>query len=175
MSTRMAEFFMAIALLLGSLGLMWSIYADGLSIEWIEGRGPGAGVWPFWLSLGMALTCVWTLVRWFKGITPESRSLSAYVDPESLGLVVISVVSLTVMLILVGIVGTYIAIACFLGFYMRVVGKHSWKIVSSFVIGGPIFIYFLFEWQLSKYLPKGWPMFEEGFLWLDNYRWEYLM
>ena len=24
-----------------------------------------------------------------------------------------------------------------------------------------IFIYFLFEWQLTKYLPKGWPVFED--------------
>lgn len=175
MSIRIAEFWMGIALLVGSLGLMWSIHSDGLSIEWIDGRGPGAGVWPFWLSAGMALASVWTLIRWFRTQTPESRDLSHYVDPESFGLVAISFLSLTAMLVLVGIVGTYISIALFLGFYMRFVGKHSWKIVWSFVIGGPLFIYFLFEWQLSKYLPKGWPMFEEGFLWIDNYRWEYLM
>ena len=175
MSMRMAELWGAILLLAGALGLMWSIHSDGLSIEWIEGRGPGAGVWPFWLSAGMALTCVWTLIRWFRSQTPESRDLSHYIDPESMGLVAVSFFSLTVMLLLVHVVGTYISIALFLGFYMRVIGKHSWRIVWSFVIGGPIFIYFLFEWQLSKYLPKGWPMFEEGFLWIDNYRWEYLM
>ncbi|NKB52512.1 MAG: hypothetical protein GKR97_09850 [Rhizobiaceae bacterium] len=175
MTMRMAEFWMGIALLCGSLGLMWSIHSDGLSIEWIEGRGPGAGVWPFWLSAGMALTCLWTLVRWFRKATSESRDLTHYIDPDSIGLVATSFFSLTAMLILVGIVGSYVSIALFLGFYMRVVGKHSWKIVWSFVIGGPIFIYFLFEWQLSKYLPKGWPIFEEAFLWLDNYRWEYLM
>ena len=150
MTMRTAELWMSIALLLGSLGLMWSIHSDGLSIEWIEGRGPGAGVWPFWLSAGMALTCVWTLVRWFRSQTAECRDLSHYIDPESLGLVGISFLSLTVMLLLVHVVGTYISVALFLGFYMRVIGKHSWRIVSSFVIGGPIFIYFLFEWQLSK-------------------------
>lgn len=175
MSTRTAELIMALGLLVFSLGLMWNVHADGLNTGWVDGRGPGAGVWPFWLSLGMALTCVWTLVRWFRGTTPESRSLSPYIDPDSIALVVVSFVSLTVMLILVNIVGTYIAVALFLGFYMRVVGKHSWKIVSGFMIGGPVFIYFLFEWQLAKYLPKGWPIFEDGFLWLDNYRWEYLM
>ncbi len=175
MSTRTAEFLMAIGLFIFSIGLMWNVYADGLKIGWVDGRGPGAGVWPFWLSLGMALASLWTLVRWFRGVTPESRNEAPYIDPESLGLVVISFVSLTVMLILVNIVGSYIAISLFLGFYMRVVGKHSWKIVLSFMIGGPIFIYFLFEWQLAKYLPKGWPMFENGFLWLDDFRWRYLM
>ena len=34
-------------------------------------------------------------------------------------------------------------------------------------------VYLLFEVALTKYLPKGWPIFEEGFLWLDNFRWEY--
>ena len=66
MSTRTAELLMGIGLLIFSLG-MWSIYADGLNIGWVDGRGPGAGVWPFWLSLGMALASVWTLARWFKG------------------------------------------------------------------------------------------------------------
>ena len=157
MTMRTAELWMAIALLIGSLGLMWSIHSDGLSIEWIEGRGPGAGVWPFWLSAGMALVCEWTLVRWFRGQTFESRELSPYIDPQGLGLVSISFLSLTAMLLLVHVVGTYVSIALFLGFYMRFIGKHSWRIVSVFVIGGPVFIYFLFEWQLSKYLPKGWP------------------
>lgn len=175
MSTRTAELLMAIGLLVLSLGLMWNIYSNDLRIDWVEGRGPGAGVWPFWLSLGMALTCVWTLVRWVRRATPESRNLAPYIDPNGLKLVGISFASLTIMLILVGIVGSYIAISLFLGFYMRFLGRHNWRTVVSFMIGGPIFIYFLFEWQLAKYLPKGWPVFENGFLWLDNYRWEYLM
>ena len=175
MSTRTAELIMALGLLVFSLSLMWSVYTDGLNIGWVEGRGPGAGVWPFWLSLGMALTCVWTLVRWLQGTTKESRNEGPYIDPESLGLVATSFIALTVMLFLVNIVGTYIAISLFLGFYMRVLGRHSWRIVTAFMIGGPIFIYFLFEWQLAKYLPKGLPIFEEGFLWLDNFRWQYLM
>ena len=175
MSTRTAELLMGFCTLALSLGLMWSVYTDGLNIGWVDGRGPGAGVWPFWLALGMAGTSVWTLVRWFRGATPESRNPEPYIDPESFGLVAISFIALTVMLVLVGIVGTYIAIALFLGFYMRFVGGHSWRITTGMVIGAVIFIYFLFEWQLTKYLPKGWKVFEDGFLWIDNYRWEYLM
>jgi len=175
MSTRIAELLVGVGMLALSLGLMWNVYSDGLSIGWIDGRGPGAGMWPFWLSLGMALTCVWTLIRWVRGTTAESRSESPYIDPESLGLVLISIVSLTGLIVMVEIVGSYIAISVFLGFYMRVVGRHGWPIVIAFMIGGPIFIYFLFEWQLSKYLPKGLPIFEEGFLWIDDFRWRYLM
>lgn len=175
MSTRTAEFLMGVGMLVFSLGLMWSVYADGLALGWIEGRGPGAGVWPFWLSLGMALASAWTLVRWFQGKTPESRNTGPYIDPEALALVVISFVALTAMIFLVQIVGTYISIALFLGFYMRVVGKHSWGLTLAMCFGAVLFIYFLFEWQLTKYLPKGWPIFEDAFLWIDNFRWQYLM
>ena len=69
MSIRSAELLMGIAMFLFSLSIMWSVWADGLNIGWVEERGPGAGVWPFWLSFGMALTSVWTLVRWFRGIS----------------------------------------------------------------------------------------------------------
>lgn len=175
MSTRTAELLAAIGLLVFSLAMMWSIHTHGLKIGWVPGRGPGAGVWPFWLSLGMALTSVWTLVRWVRKTTPESRDESPYIDPDHFALVAISFIALTVMVVLVSFIGTYIAIALFLGFYMRVIGKHTWGMTSATVVGAVIFIYFLFEWQLSKYLPKGLPIFEDGFLWIDNFRWKYLM
>ena len=74
MLTRTAELLAGIGLLVFSLVLMWSVYADGLTIGWVDGRGPGAGVWPFRLSLGMALHSVWTLERWVRRTTPESRN-----------------------------------------------------------------------------------------------------
>lgn len=166
---------MGIAMFALSVSLMWSVWADGLAIGWLEGRGPGAGAWPFWLSLGMALAALWTLLRWHRGVTPESRDTSSYIDSESVGLVITSFVALTVMIYLVNVVGTYIAIALFLGFYMKVLGGHRWSTTLAMCVGAVIFVYFLFEWQLTKYLPKGLPIFEEGFLWIDNYRWEYLM
>jgi putative tricarboxylic transport membrane protein len=48
MSTRTAELLMGFGMLLFSLCMMWSIYNDGLNIGWLDGRGPGSGVWPFW-------------------------------------------------------------------------------------------------------------------------------
>ena len=175
MSTRNAELLMAVAMLVFSLGLMWNIQDDGLVIGWIEERGPGSGVWPFWLSLGMALCSVWTIFRWFNGTTAESNDNSPYFDNESLGLVVFSFFLLTAMIFLVKYIGTYLSVALFLGTYMRIIGKHSWSQTLALMVGSVFFIYFLFEWQLAKYLPKGLPVFEDAFLWLDNYRWEYLM
>ena len=173
MTVRTAELLMGIAALVVSLGLMWNVYSDGLRIDWVDGRGPGAGVWPFWLSLGMALASVATLIRWVQRKTPESRSLDPYIAPETLFLVAVSALSILVLLFLMTIIGTYLSLMLFMLFYVRFLGKHSWKMTIGFVIGTPIFIYLLFEVALIKYLPKGWPIFEEGFLVIDNLRYEY--
>ena len=173
MTVRTAELLMAIATLAIAIGLMLNVYLDGLTIGWVDGRGPGAGMWPFWLSLGMAFAAIATLVRWFMGATPESRSLAPYIASETLFLVLISAVSLLVFLILITYVGTYIALVAFMFFYIKILGRHSWPMTIAFMIGTPIFCYLLFEVALTKYLPKGLPIFEEWFLFIDDYRWKY--
>lgn len=173
MTVRTAELLMAIATLAMSLGFMANVYFDGLTIGWVDGRGPGAGVWPFWLSAGMALASLATLVRWFQGATPESRSTEPYIAPETLFLVGTAAASILGMLILMNIIGTYLMLILFMFLYVRVLGNHGWGATIGMMIGTPIFIYLLFEVALTKYLPKGLPMFEEGFLWIDNFRYEW--
>lgn len=173
MTVRTAELLMAIATLILSLGLMLNVYLDGLTIGWVEGRGPGAGMWPFWLSLGMALASAATLIRWVRRRTPESRSTDPYIAPETLFLVTVSAASVLGLLILMTIVGTYLALMVFMFFYVRLLFKHSWPMTAAFVIGTPVFVYLLFEVALTKYLPKGLPFFEEAFLVIDNLRYEY--
>ncbi len=170
MTTRSAEFLMAVVTLLASLALMFDIYADGLKIGWVQGRGPGAGMWPFWLSLGMALASLATLVRWFQRATPESRSDEPFINPGSFPLVATSLLSLLALLIMFELIGTYFGIFIFMAFYLRIVGEHTWRTTMAMAFGTPIFIYLLFEVALTKYLPKGLSFFEELFLVVDNLR-----
>ena len=173
MTVRTAELLMALATLALGIVLMIKVYSEGLNIGWVEGRGPGAGMWPFWLSVGMVLAALATLVRWFTGATPESRSREPYIAADTLFLVGISAFSLLLFLILITFVGTYLALMVFMAFYVRFLGRHSWPVTIAFVIGTPIFCYLVFEVALTKYLPKGLPVFEEWFLWIDDYRWKY--
>lgn len=173
MTVRTAELLMAIATLLLSLGLMLNVYLDGLRIGWVEGRGPGAGMWPFWLSFGMALAAGATILRWFRGLTPESRSREPYIASDTVFLVVVSAAAILALIVLMDIIGTYLAVMLFMFFYVRILGKHGWGMTAGMTLGTPIFIYLLFEVALTKYLPKGLPVFEEGFLWLDNFRWQW--
>lgn len=174
MSVRTAELLMGVLMLLVSFGLMWNVVSDDLNIGWAEGRGPGAGMWPFWLSGGMALASLWTIVRWFQGITPESRNNDPYIDPETVFMVGITIAAIFMLLVLTNIIGIYFSMMLFLLAYVKGIGRHSWPLTLSVVIGMPVAIYMLFEVALNKYLPRGLPFFEEIFLHIDDFRYSIL-
>lgn len=152
MTVRVAEILMAIILALCSIGLM--IKSAELNIGWIEGRGPGSGAWPFWLSTGMLLCCLWTIVRWFRKITPESVSTEAYISKDTALIVGTSAFSILALLVMTQWAGMYIALPVFLFFYLKFIGRHTWALTLSIVVGVPIFIFCLFEWALKIPLPK---------------------
>lgn len=152
MTVRTAEIVFAVILAFCSIGLM--IKSAELNIGWIDGKGPGSGAWPFWLSTGMLLCCLWTIVRWFRKTTPESVSLEPYISRETAVVVGISAFSILGLLVLTQWAGIYIALPVFLLFYLKIVGHHSWALTLTLVVCVPVFIFCLFEWALKIPLPK---------------------
>lgn len=170
MSTRTAEGLMAVLLILLSVSVM--VKSAELNVGWVPGRGPGSGFWPFWLAALMGLAATAALVRWYLGKTPESQSDEPYIDPDTIGLVMITAGSLTVMIGLIHVVGTYFSFMAFLLFYLKVIGRHSWTESITGMLAAPVVIYLLFEVALTKYLPKGLPFFEDLFLVVDGIRYD---
>jgi len=152
MTVRTAELTMAIVTAL--LAIAFMVKSAELNIGWVAGRGPGAGAWPFWLSAGMLLASLATLYRWFRGITPESRSTELFMSRSAVTVVGISAGALLFLLIATHIVGIYVGLMLFLLFYLRFVGRHSWTVTIVLTIGIPVFIFCLFEWALKIPLPK---------------------
>ncbi len=152
MTVRTAELLFAILLALCSIALM--IKSAELRIGWVPERGPGSGAWPFWLSAGMLLACVATIVRWFRKITPESTNYDLYMTRETALLVGISSGSIVFLLAVTHLLGIYAALFLFLLFYLKFVGRHSWLVTVAMMIVVPVFIFCLFEWALKIPLPK---------------------
>ena len=152
MTVRTAELVMAIFLALCSIGLM--LKSADLNIGWIEERGPGSGAWPFWLSTGMLLCCLWTVIRWFRRITPESRNTNLYMTRETIAIVGTSAGALFFLLVATHFVGIYVSLVFFLVFYLKFIGRHKWGLTIILTIGIPVFIFCLFEWALKIPLPK---------------------
>lgn len=153
MTVRTAELLMAVILAIASVGIMLS--AAKLNIGWVSGRGPGAGAWPFWLAGGMLLAQIATIIRWFMGRTPESRSFELFVSPGALKVVGFVVVLLTLLLLGTHYIGIYISLILFLFIYIKMFGGNGWLVSLSTSILFPIGIFLFFEWALKVPLPKG--------------------
>lgn len=156
---RRAELIMAIALAVFSAYLMWK--SAELPVGWIPNQGPGGGAFPFWLSLGMLLCSLWTIIRWFRRSTPQSRSSEPFFDPQSFPLIATVTISLTLMIALIGVIGVYGAVPLFFLFYVRVLGRESWLTAGSLAVLSPVVLFFFFEILLHITLPKGYtePLF----------------
>ncbi len=75
--------------------------------------------------------------------------------PQALRWFVLVAGSLAVMIGLIHIIGVYGAVPLFLIFYIRFLGRHSWKIAGALAVGTPVAAFFFFEIALKKTLPKG--------------------
>ncbi len=156
---RKAELIMALVMAVFSIYLMWK--SAELPIGWIPEEGPGGGAFPFWLSAGMLLCCIAIVINWARRISPPSQSDAVFMDRATLHLVGVVSIALTAMIGAIHVIGVYFALPLFMAFYMRFLGRHSWKLISGFVVLTPIVTFFFFEIALRKTLPKGFtePMF----------------
>ncbi len=153
MTVRTAELLMAIMMGAFSIYLMYK--SAELSIGWIEDEGPGGGAWPFWLATIMLISCLGILYNWFRKHGPIASSNKIYIEPHVLMDVAAVAAALIVTVGLFSFIGIYGALPLFLVFYLRVLGKHSWRLTIILAVVIPVFIFYFFEITLKIILPKG--------------------
>jgi len=158
---RRAELTMAVVLGLFSLYLMYLSQVPPLSIGWVPKKGPGAGAFPFWLSLGMLICCVAIFLRGLWRMTPQSRSRDVFMDRQTMINVGITVAAIFTMLLLTHFIGAYFAMFLFFAFYLGYFGKHKLSTTLAVSLLFPTAVFFLFESGMKILLPKGYaePLF----------------
>lgn len=153
MTVRTAELLVAIVLAIMSAGIMWK--STELNIGWVKGSGPGGGAWPFWLATGMLLTCLWIIVRWLRGVTPQSRSREVFMTADTMAIIGPVVVGLVLLMAATHVIGMYFAVFLFMIAFVRFLGRHSWVTTMVLAVAAPVVMFVLFEWALTTTLPKG--------------------
>ena len=153
MTVRTAEMLMAIMMGAFSIYLMYK--SAELPIGWIDEEGPGGGSWPFWLSSIMLISCGGILYNWFRKKGPVATSTKVYIESHVLGDVLSVAVALIITVGLFSFVGIYGALPLFLIFYIRFMGKHTWRLTGILAVAIPVFIFYFFEITLKIILPKG--------------------
>lgn len=150
---RIAELVTSALLALLSAYLM--VKSTELPIGWLEGEGPGGGAFPFWLALGMLVCTVLIFFRTLTRRTSQGRSTEEFVSGETLRHLAVVVAALAVMIGAIHIIGVYFSVPLFLFFYLRVLGKHSWRLTTAVSLATPVVTFVLFEKILLILLPKG--------------------
>jgi hypothetical protein len=152
-TVRRAEITVAVVLALCSIALM--IKSAQNRITWSAEENMGAGFLPFYLSLGMLICTILTIVKFILKKSPQSKDTSAFIDPEAFKFVSVTLISLIVLVFTIGYLGIYFSLIFFLAFYLRYFSEKSISFITIFSLTTPILTFLFFEWLLKIPLPQG--------------------
>ncbi len=144
-----AESVIAIALMGLSVYFMW--HALVLPVGWVSGSGPGGGAFPFWLS-ALMLVCAGGIL--LKSLRQAGEGVPFF-DPETRVAVAKVALSLVLTMAAMWYLGSYVALAGFLIWYLRFFGGHPWRLTGIQTTCTLLFLFFFFEVTLKILLPKG--------------------
>jgi len=153
MTVRTAELLMAI--MMGAFSIYLMVKSAELPIGWIDEEGPGGGTWPFWLATIMLISCGGILFNWIRKKGDIATSTKTYIEAHVLGDVAAVAGALIVTVGLFSFIGVYGALPLFLVFYIRFLGKHSWRLTATLAVLIPVVTFYFFEITLKIILPKG--------------------
>ncbi|MGH1484147.1 MAG: tripartite tricarboxylate transporter TctB family protein [Geminicoccales bacterium] len=152
---RRAEITTAGLLALFSIYLMWK--SAELEIGFIPDEGPGGGAWPFWLSAVMLICTVIIGINGVRRASPPSQSSEPFLDAYGLKMLALVGGGIIGFVGLTHIISMYGAMAVFLFYYLRFLGRHSWFLTITLALSLPCVFFFFFEGLMRITLPKGMP------------------
>lgn len=150
---RKGEIVTAGVLALFSIYLMWK--STELPIGYVSGRGPGGGAWPFWLSAIMLACCGMIAWNWWRRSSPPSQSDEPFLDGYGWRMVIFVGGGVIVFVALIEVISMYGAIAVFLFYYLRFLGRHGWGLSLGLSLVTPILFFFFFEGAMQITMPTG--------------------
>ena len=112
--------------------------------------GPQSGFFPFWLSLILIAHSIAVIVR-----AVRRHSTAPFASREQLRSVLVVAAPAAAMVLVMQFFGLYVASALYLGFYVRMVGKHSWITAVGLAVCVPLVTFVIFERWFLVPLPKG--------------------
>jgi putative tricarboxylic transport membrane protein len=113
--------------------------------------GPGPGLLPFWIGLGLSACASLTIV---KAIVQRRKQSGKFFQPKT-GRVVFILGALIITFLLVWPLGLALSLALFTGFTMRATGRHSWILCCLMAIATAAAVRIIFGYMLDIPLPKG--------------------
>ena len=152
-TVKRAEIAVAVILALCSIALM--IKSAKNRITWNAEENMGAGFLPFYLSLGMLICTVLTIIKFVLKRSPQSKDDSPFIEAEAFKYIAVTIISLVILVLAIGYLGIYFSLIFFLAFYLRYFSSKSILFISVFSLITPVLTFLFFEWLLKIPLPQG--------------------
>ena len=149
-SNRRMDIIVGALLLAMSSVFMFDTYRIG--IGWVEGQGPAAGFFPFWVSLVMGVASIINIVR--AALNLEEDGAETFVTRTAIARVLTVLVPTAIYVLLIQFIGIYVASAIFIiGFMLA--SKETLLRAIPVGLGVPLALFFMFEKWFLVPLPKG--------------------
>ena len=150
LSTRSVE--LVFALLLLAAGSVVVFDSVRIGHQWGT-DGPQSGYFPFLTGLALALSGLWlaasTLWRW------KAQAADVFVSRDRLKPVLSMLLPTIAYVVLIAIVGIYVASAVFIGAFMVWQGRYGILRSAAVGVAIPVLLFLLFEVWFLVPLPKG--------------------
>lgn len=148
---RPMDIFVALLLLVISAIVIYD--AKRMGFGWVEGEGPAAGYFPFYIALALGMASLVTLLKAVAGRVPDGDEV--FVSVPAMGRVLTVLLPSIVFVAMIQYLGIYVASAIFIAGFMVVIGGNS--ILKSVLVGicVPLVLFFMFEKWFLVPLPKG--------------------
>jgi hypothetical protein len=150
LAARWVELVVALLICLGGATVMFDSVRIGA--KW-GSDGPQSGYFPFLTGTALLLAGAWiagsVLVRWRK------LAGLVFVEWSSLRTVLAMLLPTIAFVVLIRLLGIYVASAIFIGGFMVWKGRYGWFPTLSVSLGVPIALFLMFEVWFLVPLPKG--------------------
>lgn len=145
---------LAVAALLVAVGALVVTDSVRVGTGWGD-DGPRSGYFPFYIGLLLSLSGAWILGRELLRGWRQGGDGGAFAERAQLWQVVAVFVPMVVHVVLIYVIGIYIASALLIAYFMRRYGQFGWAAVAGVALGVPCGLFFVFERWFLVPLPKG--------------------
>jgi hypothetical protein len=146
-STHWPELIVAGVLLAVALLVMFDSVRSG--IGWAD-DGPQSGYFPFRVGVLLAGAAVAILVGQLR-----DRSIKVFAERAQLSMVVQVFIPIVLYVVLIALLGIYVASVLLISYFMRRHGKYGWALTAAVSVGVPLVFFGVFERWFLVPLIKG--------------------
>ena len=150
-SNRVLEIVVALALLAVSGIIIFD--STRLGFRWVEGEGPAAGYFPFYIAVVLGIASLAILLKAVFGNSDELKE--SFVSRPAFGRVLTVLVPAIAYVTAIQFIGLYVASAVFIAFFMIAIGREGVTRSIFVSVAVPLFFFVLFERWFLVPLPKG--------------------